>query len=378
MSTVPLAAFERSEAFTVEVSSDIYAVQAQWEALENEGTPFQTRRWLIPFYRIVAPKFGATPLFVTVRDKETKRAVVFIPLWLRRWRGVKTIEFPDLNTSDYNSALVASDLNLTAGDLRSLKTEIGRALPDADIVRLDKVPATIFGRDNPMSHLSGMQQMQLHGWLLKLPSNRAIYDADILSRKVRKEHNRKRRRLNEQVGDFALIDAATPADAEEIFEALRAQRRARFGRKNILEDPCFLSFYRAVIFGQADHFVSLSALRAGEKIQASLLALRHRGAYVLLMHSFEPTLEAISPGIVAIDEMVSHRIQAGDQYFDFTVGNEDYKRQFGVHEVALVSGLYPMSLLGRAYAAALPLASRGRAVLRGVVRLARDLIPKPQ
>ena len=365
MNVSPLARAS-ARTFAVEVSFDSSAVVAQWEALEKHGTPFQTRAWILPWRRIVAPKFGAAPVYVTVRDRGTGRALLFFPLCLRRRHGLATIEFPDLGLSDYNAPLLASDLDLNACELRELWDAIRRALPPADIVRFDKVPLTVRGRDNPIARLDWMRPMELCAWALRLPATREAYEKDVLDRKARKEHRRKRKRLAQHTGAFALVHAATPSDGGAIFDALRDERWARFRRTkraDVLEDPCFLAFYRAVAFDSWSPFVDLAALMAGDKILATLFALRHEGAYLLLMHSFEPTLEAFSPSIVAIDEMVTHLIASGVRVFDFTVGNEAYKLEFGVRKTPLVRGLYPLSLRGKLYAAAYACAKRGQRAL---------------
>jgi hypothetical protein len=53
------------------VSFDSSAVDAQREALEKHGTPLQTRARVLPWRRIVAPRFRAAPVYVTVRDRST-------------------------------------------------------------------------------------------------------------------------------------------------------------------------------------------------------------------------------------------------------------------------------------------------------------------
>jgi CelD/BcsL family acetyltransferase involved in cellulose biosynthesis len=357
-------------AFTVEVCFDEREARPQWEELEKRGTPFQTRAWLLPWGRIVAPKFGATPVYVTVRDARTQRPVMFFPLCRRRWRGLATIEFPDLGLSDYNAPLMAPDLDLGAVEMRDLWERICHVLPPADIDRFDKVPTTFRGRDNPLARLEWMRRTGLCAWMLCLPSKRELYDECALDRKTRKEHRRKRKHLAERVGAFELCHAATPSDGEAIFHALRSQRAVRFRRTrrtDVLDDPCFLAFYRAVIFDEWSAFVDLSALRAGDATLATLFALRHEGAYLLLMHSFEPALEAVSPGIVAIDEMITRVIASGDRYFDLTVGNEAYKREFGVRATPLASGLYALSLRGGIYVAVHACVRRGRLAFAALV-----------
>ena len=51
--------------------------------------------------------------------------------------------------------------------------------------------------------------------------------------------------------------------------------------------------------------------QGGRQIVATLFAVRWRDTYLLLMHSFAPELQGLSPGIVAMDEMIAERIAAG-------------------------------------------------------------------
>jgi len=360
-----------AQSYSVEIASDLDAVRPQWEALENQGTPFQKRPWLLPWFRVLGPKFGATPLFVTVREETTRRPLMLFPLCLRRWRGLRTIEFPDLDVSDYNMALTAEDFHPTRDEINAIWRQIRRALPAADFVRFDKVPSVALGRDNPLALLDWVKPMETRAWLLDLPASKADYDDKILTKKARKENRRKRKNLAEAVGDFQLVHASTPEEGREIFETMRAERRARFGMANILERPAFREFYQSVIFDAWGPFTRLSALEAGGKILATLFAIRQPDEYLLIIHSFEPDLESLSPGIVAIDEMIGDRIAARDRYFDFTVGNEGYKKQFGVHPMTMVEGLDPLSVLGRLYVYAFPKARRAKQALGRLYRNTR-------
>jgi CelD/BcsL family acetyltransferase involved in cellulose biosynthesis len=350
---------------SIDVCDDIERVRPQWEKLEAYGTPFQTRDWLAPWYDIVAPRYRASPVFVTVADAVTGRPVMFYPLCRRRRRGLLTIEFPDLGVSDYNSALIAPDFDPTPEEMRALWRRICRALPRVDLVSFDKVPERVVDRENPLARLDWMRREDLRAWTLRLPPSKEDYDDRVIARKVRKENRRKRRRLCEEIGALELVQAATPSEALDLFETLQRERRARLGARDLVNDPCFFDFYRAVIASEQSRFVELWALKAGGRIVATQFALRQPGRYLLVMHSFEPDLDSLSPGIVAIDEMIGRRIDLGDGCFDFTVGNEGYKKQFGVCEEYLCGGLYPMNALGRIYV-----------VARSAVRRARDAIAR--
>src|SRR5262249_7938590 len=129
-----LPATAAKHSYQISIDFDIKAVTPQWRELELRGelTPFQTQSWLLPWYRIVAPAVGASPIFVTVRDKTLGRPLMLLPLCLRANGGLKRIEFPDLNLSDYNAPLLASDFQPDKAEFSALWNNILRALPSAD------------------------------------------------------------------------------------------------------------------------------------------------------------------------------------------------------------------------------------------------------
>ena len=137
---------ETDRALVVEVCFEPSLVCRQWEELEPQGSAFQTRTWLLPWYRVIAPKFGAIPLFVTVRDQSSGRPLMFFPLCLRRKWGIVTIEFADFGVSDYNALILAPDLALSDEQARTIWDDIRRSMPSANLIRFDKIPEIISGR----------------------------------------------------------------------------------------------------------------------------------------------------------------------------------------------------------------------------------------
>jgi len=338
--------------FEICVSRDLATFDADWAALEQHGdcTPFQTRAWLHPWYSIVAPHFGATPLMVSVRDISSHAPLMMLPLCTRRVGGLRTVEFADCGLSDYNAPLIAKRFAPNEHELGMLWRGIRSAVARTDIVRLDKLTASIMGHPNPLVALRGLKPMPISSWGVRLPSTRAEYDEKVLGSTFRNELKRKRRRL-EGRGAVRFVHAGSEAEGRRIFSALAEMRNSRFeelGRKNVLADPTLRAFYDAVIFGNWDKkFAMLSALEAEGEIIAALFALRHANAYLLLMSSFKSgPWKSSSPGNVAIDFMASHLIEEGVSTFDFTIGNESYKRDFGAMETALYSGVQPLSLAG--------------------------------
>ncbi|HVV32856.1 MAG TPA: GNAT family N-acetyltransferase [Vitreimonas sp.] len=338
-------------ACTVEVSTDLDAAAPAWSDLETNGacTAFQARAWLKPWFEILGAAHGATPVLVTVRDAKSRRPLMFLPLCLRVAGGARRIEFADLGVSDYNAPLLAKDFAPSQAAFAALWADIVRALPSADLIVLEKQPDMVAGQANPLVSLPGVETMRVRAWDLPLPATREDYDK-ALDKVVRKELKRKHKNL-EMEGPVALIDATTEAEAREIFETHLRQRQVR-GTPLGDETPlgqAYVKFYDAAfVANSTSGFSLLSKLLVGGELGATLMALHHRDHHLLIMHCFETgRWGKKSPGIVAVNAAITQQIAAGTRLFDFTIGNETYKLQFGVIEHMLRGYEQGLSVLGR-------------------------------
>lgn len=340
--------------FLIEATGNCEAASQAWGELEASGSAFQSRRWLATWHEQIGRAVGAQPVFLIVRDRAARRPAALFALCVRRRFGVKVVEFPDLGVTDYNAPLCARDLALTDAELEALWAQARLAIPGADVFVFEKLPEAIYGRPMPFARLSWLKPMRLRCWTLALPASRANYDRTALRARDRKEQRRKRRNLVERLGELRLVEAAGD-EAAGVFAALKAMRAARFrrqGRRDLLQEPRFARFYEALALRGEPGFVSLVSVSAGEREIAALLGLRHADAYVLIMHSFAADFEPLSPGVVAIDQLMTHLIDSGVGYCDFTTGDESYKKQFGVRECGMRHGLDAVTPLGRLFAAA--------------------------
>ena len=356
--------------FRIDVSSSLDRLPQAWIHLARHGasTPFQTLAWLLPWYRTIGAAQGATPLFVSVSDQRTAEPLMFFPLCIRREGWLSVIEFADLGVSDYNAPLVAKDFHPDERELAGVMRRLFRALPPADIVRFSKAPAIIGGRANPLIRHELLRPMSFRSWGVALPITRQEFDEGVLGATFRKELHRKRRRLQGR-GKVEYVAASTASEARALFDALCVQRAARFtelGRKNILEDETFHSFYETVLLTSLqDGFASLSGLKVDGEIIATMFALRHNGERHLLMSTMQAgKWKSCSPGNVAIDSAITDMIERGETYMDFTIGDEAYKRDFAATPRTLYAGVRAQSMVGAAQA----FSANFRAIVRNSLR----------
>jgi CelD/BcsL family acetyltransferase involved in cellulose biosynthesis len=338
--------------FDIETSDNINAVQDDWEWLEAEGllTPFQTRAWLLPFYGVLAPRLNATPVFVLVRDRLSRRPVMLLPLCALRRYGITIIEFADLGVSDYNAPIIAKTFDPPPSKWRELWHNIVATFETGSILRLEKMPHLIGDLPNPLAQYNKESAlMDIASWGVMLPPTRDEYNKSVLHPSFAKELAKKARRIAKR-GEVEYVVAQTRDEKRIAFDILARQRQARcdeMGRPNILAQPVYRQFYESVAVESPGDVVSLTLLKVGGEIVGTVLALNHQKAFCVIMSTYQGgAWKSCSLGNIVIQSTVEHSIDNGVGFFDFTIGNEGYKQHFGALPNALFSALQPLTLSG--------------------------------
>lgn len=340
----------RDGEFEIDVCGDISAVREDWAALEVHGqcTPFQTRAWLEPWYEIVAPRYGAKPLFVRVRERFSGAPLALLPLVRRRDAGLTLVEFADLGVSDYHAPLFAPEMSDLRAHGPALWARIQAALRPADLFRFEKAPPLVGGMRNPLLDVA-RRQMNFSAWDVALPSDRAAFDAGLADQSFLRELARKNRRIGGR-GQVRFSEARTPEELRRAFGALCEQRAARFaelGRDNILQRAPFGAFYEKVALADRDRVTRLFTLSVDDEIVATIFGLSRNGRFCMIMSTIgDARWKSSSPGNVAMDRLISQLVDEGGGVLDFTIGDEAYKRSFGAVERPLSAGVMSLSWRG--------------------------------
>ena len=162
-------------------------------AISATSTPFQHRQWLEAWYGAFADVDGVEPLIAIVTDAATGEQAVLLPLIRRLHKGIRIVEFADLDLTDYNAPMLGPAAPRDAKAARAMWRDLqGRAAALArrrrshssaqDAGRLD-------GRPNPLALLDGAGPCALNGNVVITGED---YDAwrFTLERTVRKELER--------------------------------------------------------------------------------------------------------------------------------------------------------------------------------------------
>lgn len=279
--------------------------------------PFQHPDWIRAW---LDTRRGA-PLrlaLATVGRRSTEALLLALPLMLDRRGGVPCWTALDDGVSDYNAPMIAPDFHPDRATMRRIWERILAALPGGDMVFLEKMPTTVAGHRNPFLDLDGIGPSPFHRHPLPLAGGLdAVRGLCAIPRSLA----RKRRKLGRKGAlTFSLVDGD---GARADLDRLMAWRDLRYGDR-----PAITDFYRRLL---ADtDLCRLGMLRLdGEPIAGGFGFLADRTLH-LLVASFDGRWARWSPGLLAIEDMIAAATAEGCATFDFTIGSEAYKRDFGV------------------------------------------------
>lgn len=326
--------------FVAEVFDGADEALAALEVLEQGLAPtgFQTIDWLTVLYEELAPARRALPRLVVVTEAESGDLVLALPLLVVHDGLLRVAAFADLGMSDYGGPILGPQPILEPRAIRRAWRSIRAALSDVDLIRLERMPAEIGGRPNPLLSLFGSAPSLARGHRLNLEGDFGSYLRK-LDKKYRKDVERSYR-LWENEGAARFYRATTDDDIAHVFatsEEQQAEWHAGRGTKDILADPATRSFYERLAMDGADAgLTALFALEARGKIVATLLGLTHGGVFTLL--SISTAGEAwshLSPGRLVVFEAVRYCLARGVTRFDMGIGSDPLRHGFGTEEVPL-------------------------------------------
>src|ERR1700737_3042730 len=88
--------------FRVEFMRDWKEAASRWDGA-GHATAFQHNHWLAAWYGAFDT---VSPLIAVISDAATARQVALVPLIHRVLRGIRIVEFADLDITDYNAPIL--------------------------------------------------------------------------------------------------------------------------------------------------------------------------------------------------------------------------------------------------------------------------------
>lgn len=302
------------------------------------STGFQSLNWLTVLYEDLAASKRVMPRVVVVSERNSGDVAFILPLVVKKKRALRVARFADLGVSDYGAPILGPAPMTKRRSIRRAWRAVRQAMRDVDLIRLERMPAEIGGRANPLVTRAGVAPARHAGNVLIIETT----VEDFLrsrGKKYRKEVERCTR-LWEKEGGARFARAMTPDEVARGYRELEEQQSARhaaLGTKYILDEPAFRGFYeRLVMDGTECDLGYLFTLEAKGEVVAALFGILHDGTFTMLRISNGGDRWAhLSPGRLVIVEAMKYFVAQGVRRFDFGIGDYPFKRGFGVTEVPL-------------------------------------------
>jgi len=339
------------DAVRIRIATSLEAVEGAWRALEGSAfcTPFQSYDWLSAYLQAADTAAGHEIAIVVVWSKNKLRMIV--PFALERRWGTSHLRWLGHDVNDYNAPII--DLTwartLTSDDMRIIWSRILAELPPVDYVHIQRQPALLEGCLNPFGHLAATSDTcRAYAVAFAGPWPEAY--AALRSAKSRRRLREKMKRLGKS-GRVRLRRVRRQSEQRAVLHRLvswKSRQLQASGDRNPFGGGRFERFLAAANTAAGPHAVPrLFVLEVDATIVAAALCLAGRSDLNLFITAHDPEMfQQCSPGTLMMIKLMEITARSGRRVFDFSCGDESYKRDWNANAMQLVVTQWPLSLKG--------------------------------
>jgi CelD/BcsL family acetyltransferase involved in cellulose biosynthesis len=333
---------------------DLASIEADWRAFEANAdcTAFQTFDWLSTWFRNIGVHEAGQPAIVIGRYEGT--VLFLMPFAIEGSAGLLKITWLGSFLCNYNGPVLARDFARRVSSLQFhqiwqdiqalLRQRLGH-----DIVDLEKMPTTIGKQANPFCTMRVTPHVN-DAYMTEVGGDWEAYYAAKRSPATRKTDRKKRKRLADH-GETRFITASSRDDVVRSVDALIDEKRrsyAKLGVANMFERPGYRDFFVDLATGaQSSRLTHVSRLDVGEMTAAANFGLMYRGRYYYILAGYDDgDLARFGPGAIQLRDVMCYAAEHNCPLFDFTIGDEPYKRDWCDVEVGVCDYVSPASWRG--------------------------------
>ena len=211
------------------------------------------------------------------------------------------------------------------------------------------MPESIGEQINPFRDLRVTPHVN-DAYLTTLSGDWESYYAGKRSSATRKTDRKRRKRLAEN-GDIQFITAADDGDIERALDALieqKAKAYAKLGVENMFGRPGYRDFFLDLARDpRSRRLTHVSRFDVGAVTAAANYGLIFGGRYYYILAGYDDgELARHAPGTFQLQELLRYAIERKLRQFDFTIGDEPYKREWSDTETRLFDYVTPMTWRG--------------------------------
>jgi CelD/BcsL family acetyltransferase involved in cellulose biosynthesis len=332
------------ESRIIEDVQSLCALADAWGGLQPAiRHPFQELGWYAAWARTIGATGGRRLRIMTLWDGSRLAAVW--PLTLRRYRGVRLLEWAGARVTDYCDIIVAPQVDADEA-MRLLWQDLQRKV-GFDVMRLGQVRGdAIIGRF--VEHLDPWVETREAAFGIPLTWANG---ADWLASRSSKRRDAARQRLR-QMQKLGLEFQAWRSPQADVLEAVIEQKQAWVRARNVgsfIIEAQGPEFVRALAQEMSSRgLLHLSAVRSAQRIVACHVGVVHGDTFYFYMPTYDAAFAKHGFGNALREYLIMSACDQGLRKFDMLLGAAEYKLQYAAVEEPVRTVVVPRGIIGRA------------------------------
>ena len=325
------------------------SLEVIWKNFEKESTNycFQSYDWFenwVNNYRVNNNNFL---LCITVVKYKSKVICIF-PFEIEKKFKFKILKWAGDKHADYCSPLIRKDFIFDKVTFINIYEKVLKMIKNIDVIYLIKQPEYIHEIKNPfIEFLNNFVDSKTYNILL--PKKWEYYKTQILKKEFHLQNLRKKKSLK-KFGNLKFKIYNNRNEKTSILNELFAQKNIRLSSKGI-EDILKskdLEFYKKFEQKSFDNIKThLSSLIFNDELIVIHWGIIYKKRFYYLLPSMkENQLNKYSPGRLLISLLIRWSISKKLEVFDFTLGDENYKKSWSNKNSYLSNYVESKSLKG--------------------------------
>ena len=322
-----------------------------WQELESKAHNycFQNYSWFENWFtkfRSKNKKFSPCIVIVSVDSK----ILYIFPFEIKKTFNIKILQWAGGRHADYCAPILIKDFHIKKNDFLILWKKVVNLIPDIDLIYFNKQPEFIEEIKNPfVEFLDNYEDSIVYSALL--PKTWEEYTSTVLKKNFYTQNLRKERLLK-NLGDVQFNIVTNQDEKKILVGKLIQQKNTRLKslRINNIFGPKDLDFYSSFenydLETMKTHLCSLTL--NNELIAIHWGIIYKNRFYYLLLSMKEENLGKYSPGRLLISSMIQWSIENKIRVFDFTLGGEEYKKNWSNNKSGLFNHLKLNNIKGLA------------------------------
>lgn len=339
----------RQSDWRVDVTSNIEDFADDWRSFvtNKNATPFQSYDFMRIFFARLASG-GGKPQIARVRDANGVLVALF-PMHMVRKHGLNWLR-TDERPLDYCVPIFSPELS--AGRVRDVVKAVLAAIPKADLLYVNRIPAKFSEGPSPLTSMPNAARLRLSSWQITMKGNSLSDLSAHQSKQFKSELRSRTRKFSDKFERKFCINfgQSVSPDMYAAFADLRQTSFAAKGRSNITSDPQWGVLYPRLLTEANQCRAWLASLSADGEIVAALYGFEaNKRVQIILPASKMGDWQYYRLGLQLFQETIAHFHAEGAEIYDLSIGDSPYKKRMGGEKEALYDALFPGSFAGQMY-----------------------------